>query len=98
MHNVGATQKLIDTSMDHTLQLTILQETILILESRVQELQYYLEQEASIQLIEQRRIAEANVIALEKQMEQTTIQGEQDRLLLEKKNKMKSSWNKQNIN
>ncbi|TMW61637.1 hypothetical protein Poli38472_010700 [Pythium oligandrum] len=86
MHNVAATQELIGIEQRHTRDLKQLQSLVETQQARIKELEAYLEQEASAQLVEKRRIGEAEVTKAEKMIEEAKVRGEEERrTLLDKK-------------
>ncbi|KAJ0410883.1 hypothetical protein ATCC90586_004404 [Pythium insidiosum] len=79
MHNIAATQELIHATQTSADVLTGLQQRVDGHTSRLDELQAYLEQEASAQLVEKRRIAEAEAATAERRLEEVRLQGEEER-------------------
>lgn len=85
MHNVAATQMLIRDSQSQQSEVLRLLETVRIQEARIVELQGYLDQEASVQLVEKRKIAEAEIERAEKMILEAQARGEVERQTLELK-------------
>lgn len=85
MHNVAATQVLIRDSQSQQSEVLRLVETVNAQEARIVELQAYLEQEASVQLVQKRKIVEAEVERAEKMILEAQARGEVERLTLELK-------------
>lgn len=85
MHNVAATQVLIRDSQSQQSEVLRLQETVRAQVARIVELQVYLEQEASVQLVEKRKIVEAEIERAEKMILEAQARGEVDRQTLELK-------------
>ncbi|KAE8961488.1 hypothetical protein PR003_g31086, partial [Phytophthora rubi] len=85
MHNLGATQQL-------SLNLRAQREEVLELrrltaeqQHKIDELQGYLEQEASAQLVQKRLIAEAEVATADKLIEEARVRGQEERKTLDRK-------------
>lgn len=87
MHNLAATQVVISELQAHAARLQALQRSVAEHEERLAELQQYLEQEASVQLMEKRKIAEAEVAYAEKMIEEARTRGEEERATLALKKK-----------
>ncbi|KAF1313615.1 Atpase family aaa domain-containing protein 3, partial [Globisporangium splendens] len=70
MHNLAATQVVIGEQQEQEQDLYEVRQSITIHHERLVEMQAYLDQEASVQLIEKRKIAEAEVVHAEKLIEE----------------------------
>uniref|UniRef100_K3WQW0 AAA+ ATPase domain-containing protein n=1 Tax=Globisporangium ultimum (strain ATCC 200006 / CBS 805.95 / DAOM BR144) TaxID=431595 RepID=K3WQW0_GLOUD len=87
MHNLAATQVVIGEQQEQEQDLHDARQTMAIHHERLVELQAYLDQEASVQLIEKRKITEAEVVHAEKLIEEARVRGEEERQTLELKRK-----------
>lgn len=85
MHNVAATQLLIRQDASHEEQLAVLQHRVQEQQLKIDVLEEYLAQEASAQLVEKRRIAEAEVEKTVKLIEEARVRAEEERQTLELK-------------
>ncbi|TYZ66526.1 hypothetical protein PybrP1_010190 [[Pythium] brassicae (nom. inval.)] len=85
MHNLAATQVVIRELETHAARLHAFQAVVAEHEARLTELQQYLEQEASAQLVQRRKIAEAEVARAEAMAEEARVRGEEERATLELK-------------
>jgi ATPase family AAA domain-containing protein 3A/B len=82
MHNVGATQALIRSSQQLARDVEALQKRLDAHEAQLERLEVYLAQEASAQLVEKRKIAEAEAQAATARVDESRERGEQERLSL----------------
>ncbi|POM67792.1 Hypothetical protein PHPALM_16138, partial [Phytophthora palmivora] len=85
MHNLGATQQLIRSFRRQEEEILALRQLTIVQEMKIEELQGYLEQEASAQLVEKRLIAEAEVKKTEKLIEEAAVRGKEERKTLDLK-------------
>lgn len=83
MHNVAATQVLIDLSRVHSDMLKTLEGSLDLQLQKIEHLQEYLTQEASIQLIEKRKIVQTEMKAIEMQVLKEKVHGEEERKTLD---------------
>lgn len=87
MHNLAATQVIISEQQAQDQELYALRKTVAEHQARLEELQEYLDQEASVQLVEKRKIAEVEVVRTEKLIEEAHVRGKEERQTLEVKKK-----------
>lgn len=85
MHNLGATQQLILNLRSLQQEILELRKVVATQQTKIDELQGYLEQEASVQLVEKRKIAEAEVAKAEKLIEEAKTRGKEERETLDRK-------------
>ncbi|KAG6623705.1 atpase family aaa domain-containing protein 3-b-like [Phytophthora cinnamomi] len=85
MHNLGATQQLIRNSRAQQEEILQLRHLTVVQQQKIDELQGYLEQEASAQLVQKRLIAEAEVANTEKLIEEARVRGKEERKTLDLK-------------
>lgn len=85
MHNLGATQQLILNLRSQEEEIVALKQLTVVQQQRVEELQGYLEQEASAQLVQKRLIAEAELTKTEKLIEEAQVRGKEERKTLDVK-------------
>ncbi|GLD97775.1 hypothetical protein PINS_up006472 [Pythium insidiosum] len=79
MHNIAATQELIHATHASEDAVQTLQRRVDAHDTRLDELQAYLEQEASAQLVEKRRIAEAEAATAAHRLEEVRVAAEEER-------------------
>ncbi|KAG7400749.1 ATPase AAA domaincontaining protein [Phytophthora boehmeriae] len=82
MHTLGATQQLILNLHSQQEEILALRQFTDVQQQKINELQGYLEQEASVQLVEKRRIAETELARAEKLIEEARTRGEEERKTL----------------
>lgn len=87
MHNVAATQVVIGEQQSQQQDLDALRKRVAMHQERFNAMQQYLDQEASAQLVERRRIAETEVVHAERKIEEARVRGEEERQTLELKAK-----------
>ncbi|RLN72313.1 hypothetical protein BBJ28_00020440 [Nothophytophthora sp. Chile5] len=85
MHNLGATQQLILQQRGQQQELLQLRKLTEVQQQKIDELQGYLDQEASAQLVQKRLIAEAELAQTEKLIEEARVRGEEERATLDLK-------------
>ncbi|KAK1933690.1 ATPase family AAA domain-containing protein 3 [Phytophthora citrophthora] len=85
MHNLGATQQLLLDFKRQEEEIFGLRQLTVVQQEKIKELQEYLEQEASAQLVQRRLIAEAEVTKAEKLIEEVKVRGEEERKTLDLK-------------
>ncbi|KAG3001620.1 hypothetical protein PC121_g16146 [Phytophthora cactorum] len=85
MHNLGATQQLILNLNRQEEEILALRQLTVVQQKKIDELQGYLEQEASAQLVQKRLIAEAELAQTEKLIEEAQVRGEEERKTLDVK-------------
>ncbi|KAL3673017.1 hypothetical protein V7S43_002314 [Phytophthora oleae] len=85
MHNLGATQQLLLDFQRQNEEILGLRQLTTEQEEKIIELQEYLEQEASAQLVQRRLIAETEVSKAEKLIEEAKVRGEEERKTLDLK-------------
>ncbi|OWZ22460.1 hypothetical protein PHMEG_0002832 [Phytophthora megakarya] len=85
MHNLGATQQLILDLRSQEEEILALRQLTSIQQQKIDELQGYLEQEASAQLVQKRLIAEAELAKTEKLIEEAQVRGTEERTTLDLK-------------
>ncbi|KAF4315262.1 hypothetical protein BBO99_00008454 [Phytophthora kernoviae] len=83
MHNLGATQQLILNLRSQQEDILALRQLTVIQQKKIDELKGYLEQEASVQLVEKRRIAETELARADKLIEEAHSRGEEERKTLD---------------
>lgn len=82
MHNVGATQQLLADQQALARALGTVRATVGIQQQQVDALIHHLDEEATKQTIERRRIAEAETEAARLELEQTRVRADEDRKTL----------------
>ncbi|KAL4109681.1 hypothetical protein PRIC1_001377 [Phytophthora ramorum] len=85
MHNLGATQQLLLNVRGQEEELLALRQLTVVQQQKIDELQGYLEQEASAQLVQKRLIAEAELASTEKLIEEARVRGKEERKTLDLK-------------
>ncbi|GMF49227.1 unnamed protein product [Phytophthora fragariaefolia] len=85
MHNLGATQQLILNLRAQHEEVLELRKLTAVQQQKIDELQGYLEQEASAQLVQKRLIAEAELAQTEKRIEEARVRGKEERKTLDLK-------------
>ncbi|EEY68689.1 uncharacterized protein PITG_19005 [Phytophthora infestans T30-4] len=85
MHNLGATQQLLLNLNRQEEEILTLRQLTVVQQHKIDELQSYLEQEASAQLVQRRLIAEAQLAQTEKLIEEAKVRGEEERKTLDLK-------------
>ncbi|RLN53925.1 hypothetical protein BBJ29_007807 [Phytophthora kernoviae] len=83
MHNLGATQQLILNLRSQQEEILALRQLTVVQQKKIDELKGYLEQEASVQLVEKRRIAETELARADKLIEEAHSRGEEERKTLD---------------
>ncbi|KAG1705570.1 hypothetical protein DVH05_003257 [Phytophthora capsici] len=85
MHNLGATQQLLSEFKRQEEEILGLRQVASAQQEKIKQLEEYLEQEASAQLVQKRLIAEAEVTQAEKLIEEAKVRGEEERKTLDLK-------------
>ncbi|ETK79182.1 hypothetical protein L915_14936 [Phytophthora nicotianae] len=85
MHNLGATQQLLLNFNRQEEEILALKQLTVAQQQKIDELKGYLEQEASVQLVQKRLIAEAELAQTEKLIEEARVRGEEERKTLDLK-------------